>query len=284
MHLRPRGLHRARRLERLPGLGGRHPADHRHAGPDGRRSRHLDGHHGRPDHHGPQQLLQRSGHGLRADVAAGVHHRARRLRPDRPADPAYGARDADRGGGHQPRGEPARRRPVPHDHLDRLRLLRVLCRHRGPRHRRQHQLGERQQPRSVDRARRHPRRRHRRDVAGRWPVLPHRHPRRRALHRDAGPHRQQHRDPVGAQLPLQGRRRDRRVPAPVAEGPLGLPGSTDRQPGGTGSPDSTDTRSRSRQAPRHDAPPPSPPTPSGTASGATARRRATCRCSRRWAC
>ena len=41
----------------------------------------------------------------------------------------------------------------------------------------------------------------------------------------------QHRHPVGAQLPLQGRRRHRRVPPPVAEGPRALPGTATRRPG-----------------------------------------------------
>ena len=140
------------------------------------------------------------------------------LAPDRPAHPAYGARHAHRGGRHQPGGQPARRGAVPHHHLDRLRLLRSVRGSCRPRDRGQHQLRQRQQPRPVDRARRDPRGRHRRHVAAGRALLAGRHLRRRALHRDPDPHDPQHRHPLGGQLPLQGGRRHRGVPPPVAEG------------------------------------------------------------------
>ena len=272
VHLRDRGLHRARRLERLPGLGARHPADHRLPGADGCRARDLDGDHRRADHHRQQQLLQRPRLRLRADPPGRVPDRAGRLRPDRAADPSDGARHADRVGGHQPGGQPARGGPVAHDHLDRLRVLGLLLRRRGPGHRGQHQLGQRQQPRPLDRARRDPRRRHRRHLARRWPLLAHRHPDRRAVHRHPGPHDPQHRDPVGAQLPVQGRRRDRRLPPPVAEGPRGAPQPLVRP---------RHTPSSRRQVLPHErrhrpaAPTPRPP-PGGTGSRATARPPASC--------
>ena len=174
-------------------------------------------------------------------AAAGLPRRGRDGAVHRAAHPAYGARHADRGGRHQPRGQPARRRPGPHDHLDGLRLLRTVRRARRPGDRGQHQLGQRQQPRPVDRARRDPRRGHRRHVADGRPLLPGRHLRRRALHRHAGPHHPQHRDPLGGQLPLQGGRGHRRVPPPVAEGARACCACADPEP-----------RPSRRQEPRHE--------------------------------
>ena len=70
---------------------------------------------------------------------------------------------------------------------------RPVRRHRRPDDRRQHQRRRRQQRRPVDRARRDPRGRHRRHVAGRRPVLADRHAGRRAAHPDARHDDPQHR-------------------------------------------------------------------------------------------
>ena len=216
---------RARRLERLPGLGARHPADHRDPGPDGRRPRHLDGR--SPTARSPRSptLLQRPRPRAtcstlpvaflsRSPVFALTALLTRRTALGMLIEAVGINPEASRLAG-------VRSRTI-------IWTVYVFSgsvrRHRRPDDRRQHQLGERQQPGPVDRAGRHPGRRHRRHLAGRRPVLPDRHPHRRAVHPDAGPHRQQHRDPVGAQLPLQGARRDRRVPAPVAEVPRAASG------------------------------------------------------------
>ncbi len=130
--------------------------------------------------------------------------------------------------GINPEASPAGRRTRADDHLDRLRLLRAVRRTGRPGDRGQHQLGQRQQPRAVDRARRDPRRRHRRHLPDGRALLAGRHLRRRALHRHARPHDPQHRDPLGGQLPLQGGRRDRRVPPPVAARPAPCCASADR--------------------------------------------------------
>ena len=132
--------------------------------------------HRRPDHHRQQRLVQRPRLRLRADAAARVPHRrsacfvltallTRRTALGMLIEAVGINPEASRLAGVR----------VPHDHLDRLRVLRPVRRPRRPGHRRQHQLGQRQQPRPVDRARRDPRRRHRRHVAGRRPVLAGRH-------------------------------------------------------------------------------------------------------------
>lgn len=78
--------------------------------------------------------------------------------------------------------------------------------------------------RPVDRARRHPRRRHRRHLAHRRPIPPRRHHHRRADHPDPDHHHLHDRRPHPDQPGLQGRRRHHRLPAPVPGVPRqGLP-------------------------------------------------------------
>ena len=229
LHDGPGSLRPARSLERLPGLGAGDPADHRDAGADDRRPRSGDARHRRADHHRQQRHLRRPRRRVRGDASGGDPGGPGDVRTHRAGHPSYGAGHADRVRRDQPRGEPARRRPGPHDHLDRLRLLRPLRRHRRADDRGQHQCRGRQQRRAVDRARRDPGGRHRRYVAGRRPLLPDRDAGRRAADPDARHDDPQHRDPGPVQLPVQGGRRDRRLPRPVAEGARGVPSTTNRR-------------------------------------------------------
>ena len=166
-------------------------------------------------------LFKKVEHRLRAGPAGRDPDRPGGLRDHRGADPPHCARHADRGGRHQPRGEPARRRAGPHDHLDRVRLRGVLRRHRGPDDRVQHERGGRQQRGPVHRARRDPRRRHRRHVARRRPLLADRHADRCDVHPDPRDDDPDDRHPCRDQLPVQGRRGDRGLPAAVAQGARG---------------------------------------------------------------
>ena len=87
------------------------------------------------------------------------------------------------------------------------------------------------------------------------------------------PHDPQHRDPLGGQLPLQGGRRDRRVPPPVAEGPRGL--LRVRRPPPRRADPAPLAKAGSPHEHRHRPHRPRP----GTGSGPSARPSATCRSS-----
>ena len=91
--------------------------------------------------------------------------------------------------------------------------------HRGPHPHVEPDGGGCEQHRPVHRARRDPRRRHRRHLARRRALLAHRHPRRRPRHPDARDHRLHGRHPADRDDGLQGRRRHRGLPAAVARPP-----------------------------------------------------------------
>ena len=109
---------RARRLrcvlgavERVPGRGARHPADHRHADPDGRRPRPGPADHRRPDHH--RQQRRRSSRSAPASCSAcrsPILIALAVFAAGRAAHPAHRARHADRVGRRstpRPAGWPA---------------------------------------------------------------------------------------------------------------------------------------------------------------------------------
>ena len=86
-----------------------------------------------------------------------VRHRGRGHHRHRPVRAAHGARRAHRGGGHQPRGEPAGRRALARHHLRRLRRQRHAGRDRGHHLQLEHHGRRRQRRRRPDRALRDPR-------------------------------------------------------------------------------------------------------------------------------
>ena len=113
------------RLERLPRRGARHPAHHRDAGADARRPRGRPAHHRRLHHDGQQRAATSSS---RAATSSGCPFAffiavaaIAVVAAGRAAD---GARRADRGRRHQPRGQPAGRRALARHRLRRLRRQR----------------------------------------------------------------------------------------------------------------------------------------------------------------
>ena len=199
----------ARPLERRPRRHRRHPADRRDADPDGRRARDRAADHVGPDHH-DQQLARTSC----SATATGSRCRSRSswspamYARQRPAQPQDRARDADRVGRRERRGEPPRRRPLAEPDHPRVYVFSRLCSgiaglmiSSGDQGRR------RQQRRPLVRARRDPRRRDRRHRARRRALLPRRHARRRAADPDADDDDLLDRHPAGDDAALQGARR-----------------------------------------------------------------------------
>ena len=154
----PRGA-RARVVERHAHRGAGDPAHHRHArahagrpwcGPPDHRGLH---------HHGQQRALRVHRHRVPADPPVRVPHLLDGNPRDRRVRTQNGARDAHRGGWHQPGGEPPGRCPVARHHLQRVRRQRADRRHRGHHLQLEHQGRRRQRRRALHRAVRHPRRR-----------------------------------------------------------------------------------------------------------------------------
>ena len=95
-------LGRARPLERVPGRGAGHPADHRHAGAHDRGPRHRPADHRRADHHRGQPAVRPARRRVPARPAGlgGAGRGAVRARRRR--HPAHRAGHAHRGRGDQP--------------------------------------------------------------------------------------------------------------------------------------------------------------------------------------